>query len=141
MELTIKQALEKGITAHRKGNLNEAANIYRYILNTFPKHPDANHNLGLIAASSNKAEIALNLFKTSETEPLYAVDSIKKFLEKLYFADISLVKLVSGFVVFMALKVPLGLAPCKTKRSGCLSPLDSDKLSVRLLINFVKLNL
>ena len=65
MELTIKQALEKGITAHRKGNLNEAANIYRSILNTFPKHPDANHNLGLIAASSNKTEIALNLFKTA----------------------------------------------------------------------------
>jgi tetratricopeptide (TPR) repeat protein len=65
MELTVKQALEKGIIAHRKGNLTEAANIYRSILNVFPKHPDANHNLGLIAVSSNKTEVALPLFKTA----------------------------------------------------------------------------
>merc|ERR1739847_149671 len=35
------------------------------ILQSQPKHPDANHNLGLIAVSVNKAGAALPLFKTA----------------------------------------------------------------------------
>ena len=30
-----------------------------------PGHPDANHNLGLLAVSFNKADLALPLFKTA----------------------------------------------------------------------------
>ena len=30
-----------------------------------PTHPDANHNLGVLKASSNKADAALPLFKTA----------------------------------------------------------------------------
>jgi tetratricopeptide (TPR) repeat protein len=63
MELTIAQALQQGVTAHKEGKLQEAERLYRAILLSQPAHPDANHNLGLIAASINKADAALSLFK------------------------------------------------------------------------------
>ena len=65
MELTIEQALQQGVAAHKEGKLEEAERLYRAILQSQPLHPDANHNLGLIAVSVNKAEAALPLFKTA----------------------------------------------------------------------------
>ena len=65
MELTIEQALQQGIAAHAKGKLYEAERLYRVILQSQPLHPDANHNLGVIAVSMNKADVALPLFKTA----------------------------------------------------------------------------
>jgi len=65
MELTIEQVLHQGVTAHKEGKLQEAERLYRTILQSQPLHPDANHNLGVIAVSVNKAEAALPLFKTA----------------------------------------------------------------------------
>ena len=65
MELTIEQTLQHGVAAHNVGKLEEAERLYRAILQSQPAHPDANHNLGLIAVSVNKAEAALPLFKTA----------------------------------------------------------------------------
>ena len=65
MELTIEQALQQGVTAHKAGKLEEAEKLYRAILQSQPKHPDANHNLGVLAVSVNKAEAALPLFRTA----------------------------------------------------------------------------
>ena len=65
MALTIEQALQQGVTAHKKGELQDAERLYRAILQSQPQHPDANHNLGLIAVSVNKADAALPLFKTA----------------------------------------------------------------------------
>jgi tetratricopeptide (TPR) repeat protein len=65
MELTIEQALQQGVAAHREGKLQEAERLYRAILQSQPAHPDANHNLGVLAVSVNKAEAALPLFKTA----------------------------------------------------------------------------
>ena len=44
MELTVDQALQQGVAAHKAGNLKEAEKLYRAILST-QNHPDANHNL------------------------------------------------------------------------------------------------
>ena len=63
MELTIEQALRKGIEAHKVGKLQEAERLYRAILQSQPLHPDANHNLGVLAVSANKVDKALTLFK------------------------------------------------------------------------------
>ena len=63
MEITIKQALQQGITAHKEGKLQDAERLYRTILESEPHHPDANHNLGLIAVSVKETEAALSLFK------------------------------------------------------------------------------
>ena len=65
MELTIEQALQQGVAAHKEGKLQEAERLYRAILQSQPLHPDANHNLGVIAVSVNKPDVALPLFKTA----------------------------------------------------------------------------
>jgi len=65
MELTIEQALQQGVTAHKEGKLQEAERLYRAILQSQPLHPDANHNLGVLAVSVNKTAAALPLFKTA----------------------------------------------------------------------------
>ncbi len=65
MELTIEQALQQGVAAHKEGKLQDAERLYRAILQSQPLHPDANHNLGVLAVSVNKADAALPLFKTA----------------------------------------------------------------------------
>jgi len=65
MNPTIEQALQQGVAAHREGKLKEAEGFYRTILRSQPKHPDANHNLGVLAVSVNQVEVALPLFKTA----------------------------------------------------------------------------
>ena len=65
MELTIEQVLQRAVAAHKEGKLQEAERFYRAILKSQPSHPDANHNLGILALSVNKAEEALPLFKAA----------------------------------------------------------------------------
>ena len=70
MELTIEQALQQGIAAHKEGKHQEAESLYRAIIQSQPTHPDANHNLGVLAVSMNKADAAILLFKTAlESNP------------------------------------------------------------------------
>ena len=49
MELTLDQALQKAVEAHKSGKLEEAERLYTAILKAQPKHPDANHNMGVLA--------------------------------------------------------------------------------------------
>ena len=65
MTLSIDEALRQGVAAHKDGKVQEAERLYRAILQSQPLHPDANHNLGVIAVSVNKTESALPLFKTA----------------------------------------------------------------------------
>ncbi len=65
MKLTIEQVLQQGVTAHKEGKLQEAERFYQAILQSQPSHPDANHNLGVLAVSLNKTEAALPLFKAA----------------------------------------------------------------------------
>ena len=65
MELTIEQALQEGVQAHRAGKLQDAERLYRAVLQSQPLHADANHNLGVLAVSVNKSDAALPLFKTA----------------------------------------------------------------------------
>ena len=65
MQLTVDQMLQQGVAAHNAGNSKEAERLYRAILQVQPKHPDANHNLGLIAVSMNQSGAALPLFKSA----------------------------------------------------------------------------
>ena len=65
MELTLDQALQKGIEAHKAGRIQEADRYYTAILKANPKHPDANHNMGVLAVGIGKIEEALLFFKTA----------------------------------------------------------------------------
>ena len=63
MDLTVDQALQQGVAAHKEGRLQEAERFYRAILQAQPKHPDANHNLGVLAVAVGKPIEAIPLFK------------------------------------------------------------------------------
>ena len=65
MELTLDEALRKGIEAHKAGKVQEADQYYTAILKAQPKHPDANHNMGVLAVGVGKVEVALPFFKTA----------------------------------------------------------------------------
>ena len=68
MELTIDQALRKGVEAHKAGQVQEADRLYTAILKAQPKHPDANHNMGVLAVGVDKVFEALPFFKTALEE-------------------------------------------------------------------------
>ncbi|AII88011.1 tetratricopeptide repeat protein [Planktomarina temperata] len=88
-ELTIDQALQQGVEAHKAGQVQEADRLYTAILKAQPKHPDANHNMGVLAVGVGKVQEALPFFKTAlEANPATAqfwlsyIDALIK-LEKL----------------------------------------------------------
>ena len=58
-ELTIDQALQQGVAAHKEGKLQEAEKLYRAILGSQPQHPDANHNLEVLAVGVGKLQESL----------------------------------------------------------------------------------
>ena len=63
MELTLDQALQQAVAAHTEGKLQDAERLYRAILQAQPNHPDANHNLGVLAVAVGKLSEALPFFK------------------------------------------------------------------------------
>ena len=68
MKLTIKDALKKGINAHKSGNIKQAEQYYIAILNAQPNHPDANHNMGVLAVGIEKGSEAISFFKKALEE-------------------------------------------------------------------------
>ena len=64
-ELTIDQALQQAIAAHKAEQVQKADRLYTAILKAQPKHPDANHNMGVLAVGVGKVEQALPFFKTA----------------------------------------------------------------------------
>ena len=72
-ELTIDQALQQGIEAHKAGQVQEADRLYTAILKAQPKHPDANHNMGVLAVGIGKVQEALPFLKAAlEANPATA---------------------------------------------------------------------
>ena len=65
MKLTLDHALQKGIDAHKAGQIQEADRLYTAILKVQPKHPDANHNMGVLAVGLVRVQEALPFFKTA----------------------------------------------------------------------------
>ena len=63
MELTLDQALKRGVDAHKAGNFQEADRYYIAILKTNPKHADANHKMGVLAVNIGRLQQALPFFK------------------------------------------------------------------------------
>ena len=70
MELTLDQALQRGIDAQKAGKPQEADRYYTSILKVHPKHSHANHNMGVLAVDIGKIQEALPFFKTAiEADP------------------------------------------------------------------------
>ena len=93
MELTVDQALQEGIAAHKEGKLQDAERLYRVILEAQPSHPDANHNLGVLAVAVGKPLEAIPLFKLAlEANPQieqFWLSYIEALIAAQWFADAS----------------------------------------------------
>ena len=63
MEMSVDQALRQGVAAQKAGKLKDAERLYRAILQVEPKHPEANHNLGVMAVAVGEALEAIPRFK------------------------------------------------------------------------------
>ena len=60
---TIYNALQKGVEAHKAGKVQEADQYYTAVLNSQPNHPDANHNMGVLAVGVGQVDKSLPFFK------------------------------------------------------------------------------
>ena len=68
--MTLEQALQQAVAHHKAGQLQDAERLYRAILQAQPNHPDANHNLGVLAVQLKQADASLAHFKAAlETDP------------------------------------------------------------------------
>ena len=65
MNLTLDDAFKRGISAHQAGKTDEADRYYTAVLKAQPKHPDANHSMGILLTAAGKLERALPFFKTA----------------------------------------------------------------------------
>ncbi len=62
-EHTITEVLQMAVEAHKSGDVKTADKYYTAILKRNPIHPDANHNMGVLAVGVGKHEIALPFFE------------------------------------------------------------------------------
>jgi predicted O-linked N-acetylglucosamine transferase (SPINDLY family) len=67
---TLDEACDKAVAYHRAGQLEAAEQLYRAILQAMPKHPAANHFLGVLSIQLQQAETALpHLLAALEADP------------------------------------------------------------------------
>jgi tetratricopeptide (TPR) repeat protein len=62
MPAKIDDILQKGMSVHRAGQPEEAERLYYSIIELDPLHPDANHNLGVLAVDKGMFELSLKYF-------------------------------------------------------------------------------
>ena len=96
MELTLDQALAQGIEAHKAGKVEEADKIYTAILKVQPRHPDANHNLGILAVGIGKVREALPFLQTA----VQACPKIKQYWHSYIWVLIKLNKIDDAKNIF-----------------------------------------
>ena len=63
LRIDVDAELDKALSFHQAGNLQQAEERYRKILKANPQHTDVLHLLGLVNYQSGKAEIAISFIK------------------------------------------------------------------------------
>ena len=63
--ISIDEALQRGIAAHKATDLRQANLYYSAILKAQPHHPDANHNMGILAISIGKIDVSIGYFENA----------------------------------------------------------------------------
>lgn len=67
---TIEQKLQRAVTRHQAGQIQEAEQLYREILLINPNQPNINFNLGLIMLAGNRVDDSLSFLKAAlEADP------------------------------------------------------------------------
>lgn len=70
--LSIAQILPQAVALHQAGQLEEAGQLYLSILQSHPQHPEANHNLGVLAVQAGQAVAGLPYLVTAlEADPAH----------------------------------------------------------------------
>ena len=59
----LHQSMELALAQHRAGQLRTARDMYQAILDVAPEHPDANHNLAVLALEAGDATASLPYFR------------------------------------------------------------------------------
>ena len=59
----LNKSVELGFNAHRQGDLTKAKFFYKAVLKEFPKHPEVNHNMGIILLNAGNSSDALKYFE------------------------------------------------------------------------------
>jgi tetratricopeptide (TPR) repeat protein len=62
-ETTVEQAIQIAVQHHQAGRMAEAEGFYRQVLAIQPKHADALHLLGVVAAQTNRHDLAIKLIR------------------------------------------------------------------------------
>jgi tetratricopeptide (TPR) repeat protein len=82
--LDYNKRLRQAVDQHQAGNLRDAEALYRAILKTHPGHPDANHNLGVLAGQTRRFEAGLphleKAYNTNRKHGQYALSYTKGLL-------------------------------------------------------------
>ena len=69
----VEELLQKGIELHKSGKAQVAYQLYNTVLKEQPNHPDANHNMGVLAVDVGKVQDALPFLKVAlEANPATA---------------------------------------------------------------------
>ena len=67
---TADRALQQAVARHQAGHLREAEKLYRAILQSRPDHPEANHNMGVLAGQMQQPADGLAYFLAAlEADP------------------------------------------------------------------------
>ena len=64
-KFSLEEALKRGISAHKEGKVGDADRYYTAILKAHPDHPDANHNIGVLAMSARQFGLAQKFLETA----------------------------------------------------------------------------
>jgi predicted TPR repeat methyltransferase len=64
-EVTLQEAMSIAILFQKNGELGDAEDIYRKVLENFPGHPDALHFLGVLQHQKGESEAAIELIRRS----------------------------------------------------------------------------
>ena len=65
--LSVNDLLQNAINCHQSGNFSVAEQLYKRVLAINEFHPDANHNLGLLAYQFKRFELALTFIRKALT--------------------------------------------------------------------------
>jgi Tfp pilus assembly protein PilF len=65
VSLMAEQTLQQAIALYQIGRVQDAERLYRAVLQAQPNHPDANHNLGVLAVQLKQPSAALPHFKAA----------------------------------------------------------------------------
>jgi len=63
--LSVEQSLRQAVAHHQAGRVEDAQRLYRAILQAHPGHPDASHNLGVLAVQAKQPTAALHHLKAA----------------------------------------------------------------------------